>query len=37
MKYEFNEKTIDEYELHYTDKKRKEKVIPFKRTVELAI
>jgi sulfatase maturation enzyme AslB (radical SAM superfamily) len=36
MKYEFIEKTIDEYELHYTDKNGKEKVIPFKRTVELA-
>lgn len=36
MKYEFIEKTIDEYELHYTDKNGKEKIIPFKRTVALA-
>lgn len=36
MKYEFIEKTLDDYELHYTDKDGKEKVIPFKRTVELA-
>ena len=36
MKYEFIEKTIDEYELHYTDKNNEEKIIPFKRTVALA-
>lgn len=36
MKYEFIEKTIDEYELHYTDKNGEEKIIPFKRTVALA-
>ena len=36
MKYEFKEVSLDEYELHYTDKNGKEKVIPFKRTVELA-
>lgn len=36
MKYEFVEKSLDEYELHYTNKDGKEVVKPFKRTVELA-
>ena len=36
MKYEFKEIGLDDYELHYTDKEGKEKVIPFKRTVKLA-
>ncbi len=36
MKYEFKEIGLDEYELHYTNKDKKEVVIPFKRTVELA-
>ena len=36
MKYEFKEISLDNYELHYIDKEGKEKVIPFKRTVELA-
>jgi len=36
MKYEFKEIGLDDYELHYTDKDGKEKVIPFKRTVKLA-
>ena len=36
MKYEFKEITLDEYELHYTNKDGKNKVIPFKRTVALA-
>lgn len=36
MKYEFIEKSLDEYELHYTNKDGKEVVKPFKRTVELA-
>ena len=36
MKYEFKEITLDTYELHYTNKDGKEKVIPFKRTVEIA-
>lgn len=36
MKYEFIEKTLDEYELHYTNKEGKEVVKPFKRTVALA-
>ena len=36
MKYEFKEVGLDDYELHYTDKEGKEKVIPFKRTVKLA-
>ena len=36
MKYEFIETGLDTYELHYTNKDGIEKVIPFKRTVELA-
>lgn len=36
MKYEFIEKGLDEYELHYTNKDGKEVIKPFKRTVELA-
>lgn len=36
MNYEFIEKTLDEYELKYTNKDGKEVVKPFKRTVELA-
>lgn len=36
MKYEFKEIALDEYELHYTNKDGKNKVIPFKRTVALA-
>lgn len=36
MKYEFIEKNLDEYELHYTNKDGKEVIKPFKRTVELA-
>ena len=36
MKYKFNELSLDEYELVYTDKEGKEVVKPFKRTVELA-
>ena len=36
MKYEFIEKNLDEYELHYINKEGKEVVKPFKRTVELA-
>lgn len=36
MKYEFKEISLDEYELHYTDKNGNEVVKPFKRTVELA-
>lgn len=36
MKYEFKEISLDNYELHYTNKDGKEKIIPFKRTVELA-
>lgn len=36
MKYEFIEKSLDEYELHYTNKDGKEVIKPFKRTVELA-
>lgn len=36
MKYEFIEKGLDEYELHYVNKDGKEVIKPFKRTVELA-
>lgn len=36
MKYEFIEKSLDEYELHYINKDGKEVIKPFKRTVELA-
>jgi hypothetical protein len=36
MKYNFEEKTLDEYVLHYTNVDGEEKNIPFKRTVELA-
>lgn len=36
MKYEFIEKGLDDYELHYTNKDGIEVVKPFKRTVELA-
>ncbi len=36
MNYEFVEKTLDDYELHYTNKDGKEVIKPFKRTVELA-
>lgn len=36
MKYEFKELSLDNYELHYTGKDGKEKILPFKRTVELA-
>ena len=36
MKYEFVEKGLDDYELHYTNKDGKEVIKPFKRTVELA-
>ena len=36
MKYKFNELSLDEYELIYTNKDGKEVVKPFKRTVELA-
>lgn len=36
MKYEFKELSLDNYELHYIDKNGKEKIIPFKRTIELA-
>ena len=34
--YEFKEISLDNYELHYTNKDGIEKVIPFKRTIELA-
>lgn len=36
MKYEFIEKGLDDYELHYTNKDGVEVIKPFKRTVELA-
>lgn len=36
MKYEFKELSLDNYELHYTNKDGKEVIKPFKRTVELA-
>lgn len=36
MNYEFKEISLDNYELHYTNKDGIEKVIPFKRTIELA-
>lgn len=36
MNYEFKEISLDNYELHYKNKDGIEKVIPFKRTVELA-
>jgi len=36
MKYEFKEISLDNYELHYIDKNGEEKIIPFKRTVEIA-
>lgn len=36
MKYEFKELSLDNYELHYIDTTGKEKILPFKRTVELA-
>ena len=36
MRYEFKEVSLDNYELHYTNKDGIEKIIPFKRTVELA-
>lgn len=36
MKYEFKEVSLDNYELHYTNKDGVKKIIPFKRTVELA-
>lgn len=36
MKYEFIEKGLDEYELHYVNKDGEKVVKPFKRTVELA-
>lgn len=37
MNYEFIEKSLDEYELHYTNKEGKEVIKPFKRTVDLAV
>lgn len=37
MNYEFVEKTLDDYELHYTNKEGKEVIKPFKRTVDLAV
>lgn len=37
MKYEIKEIGLDEYELHYKDKEGNDKVIPFKRTVDLAV
>lgn len=37
MKYEFVEKSLDEYELHYTNTKGEEVIKPFKRSVELAV
>lgn len=36
MNYKFLEKSLDEYELVYTNKEGKETTRPFKRTVELA-
>ena len=36
MNYEFKEISLDNYELHYTNKDGEKKVIPFKRTVALA-
>lgn len=36
MKYEFIEKSLDEYELHYTNKDGEEIIKPFKRTIEIA-
>ena len=36
MKYEFKELSLDNYELTYTSKDGKKKILPFKRTVELA-
>lgn len=37
MKYEIKEIGLDDYELHYKDKEGNDKVIPFKRTVDLAV
>ena len=37
MKYEIKEIGLDDYELHYKDKEGKDVVIPFKRTVDLAV
>ena len=37
MKYEIKEIGLDEYELHYKDKDNNDVVIPFKRTVDLAV
>lgn len=36
-KYEIKPVSLDEFELHYTNKDNQEVVIPFKRTVELAV
>lgn len=36
LKYEFKYISLDKYELIYTDKNKKEVVIPFTRTVEMA-